>query len=80
MGWLCRSTHLFEFFTYDAPKGHVLGFMFRAGNARWSAQALENFKYRIRRLTKRSWGISMQRRLRERRLYLQGWINYFCLS
>ena len=59
---------------------HFLGFTFRGKKIRWSAQALEDFKHRIRRLTKRSWGISMHRRLRELRLYIQGWINYFGLS
>jgi len=59
---------------------HFLGFTFRGKKIRWSDQALKDFKYRIRRLTKRSWGISMWRRLRELRLYIQGWINYFGLS
>jgi len=59
---------------------HFLGFTFKGKKVRWSAQALKNFKYRVRQLTKRSWGISMQRRLRELRLYIQGWINYFGLS
>lgn len=59
---------------------HFLGFTFKGKKVRWSEQALKDFKYRIRRLTKRSWGISMQRRLRELRLYIQGWINYFGLS
>ncbi len=57
-----------------------LGFTFKGKKVRWSAKALADFKHRIRRLTKRSWGISMQRRLRELRLYIQGWINYFGLS
>ena len=59
---------------------HFLGFTFKGKKVRWSAKALAGFKHRIRRLTKRSWGISMQRRLRELRLYIQGWINYFGLS
>ena len=59
---------------------HFLGFTFRGKKIRWSEQALKDFKHRIRRLTKRSWGISMHRRLRELRLYIQGWINYFGLS
>lgn len=59
---------------------HFLGFTFKGKKVRWSDQALKDFKHRIRRLTKRSWGISMQRRLRELRLYIQGWINYFGLS
>ncbi len=59
---------------------HFLGFTFRGKKIRWSDKALSNFKHNIRRLTKRSWGISMQRRYRELRLYIQGWINYFGLS
>lgn len=59
---------------------HFLGFTFRGKKIRWSEQALNDFKHRIRRLTKRSWGISMRRRFRELRLYIQGWINYFGLS
>jgi len=57
-----------------------LGFTFRGKKIRWSDQALKDFKHRIRQLTKRSWGISMHRRYRELRLYIQGWINYFGLS
>jgi RNA-directed DNA polymerase len=59
---------------------HFLSFTFRGKKVRWTTQALQDFKHRIRRLTKRSWGISMQRRYRELRLYVQGWINYFGLS
>lgn len=59
---------------------HFLGFTFKGKKIRWSVQALNDFKHRIRRLTKRSWGISMHRRLRELRLTIQGWINYFGLS
>jgi len=59
---------------------HFLGFTFRGKKTRWTEQVLKDFKHRIRRLTKRSWGISMQRRFRELRLYIQGWINYFGLS
>lgn len=61
-------------------KLHFLGFTFKGHKIRWSDQALRDFKYNIRRLTKRSWGISMARRYRELRLYIQGWINYFGLS
>lgn len=57
-----------------------LGFTFRGKKIRWSDKALSDFKHNIRRLTKRSWGISMHRRYRELRLYIRGWINYFGLS
>lgn len=59
---------------------HFLGFTFKGKKIRWSDKAYEDFKFNIRRLTKRSWGISMQRRFYELRLYIQGWINYFGLS
>lgn len=59
---------------------HFLGFTFRGKKVRWGDSALKDFKFNIRRLTKRSWGISMQRRYRELRLYIQGWMNYFALS
>ena len=59
---------------------HFPGFTFQGKKIRWSTQALDDFKHRMPRLTKRSWGISMQRRLRELRLYIQGWINYLGLS
>jgi len=59
---------------------HFLGFTFRGKKIRWGDQALNDFKHNIRRLTKRSWGISMYRRFRELRLYIQGWINYYGLS
>lgn len=59
---------------------YFLGFTFRGKKICWTDDALHDFKYHIRRLTKRSWGISMQRRLRELRRYIQGWINYFGLS
>ncbi|MEW8380490.1 MAG: group II intron reverse transcriptase/maturase [Candidatus Thiodiazotropha taylori] len=59
---------------------HFLGFTFKGKKIRWSDKVLNDFKYNIRRLSKRSWGISMQRRYRELRLYFQGWINYYGLS
>lgn len=59
---------------------HFLGFTFRGNKIYWSNKALADFKHQIRRLTKRSWGISMQRRFYELRLYIQGWINYYGLS
>lgn len=57
-----------------------LGFKFVGKKIRWSEQALHDFKHNIRRLTKRSWGVSMQRRYRELGWYIRGWTNYFALS
>ncbi len=56
------------------------GFEFKGKKIRWSAEALTHFKHRVRILTKRPWGISMDRRMREPRFYIRGWINYYGLS
>ena len=57
-----------------------LGFVFRRGKIRWSQQSVERFKAKVRRLTSRTWGISMQKRLAILSSYLRGWINYYGLS
>ena len=43
-------------------------------------KALRRFKHRVRQLTGRSWGVSLNYRYRELRLYVVGWTNYFALS
>ena len=55
----------------------VLGRYFRI---RISDKSLQRFKRRLRELTGRSWGVSMERRLSELRSYLRGWAGYFCLA
>ena len=40
-----------------------LGFTFRGNKVRWSERAFEDFRYNLRRLTGRSWGVSMGYRL-----------------
>ena len=57
-----------------------LGFVFRRGKIRWSEQSLERFKAKVRRLTSRTWGVSMKRRLAALARYVRGWINYYGLS
>jgi RNA-directed DNA polymerase len=57
-----------------------LGFVFKGKKIVWSPKALANFKYRIRELTGRSWGVSWAYRYTELRRYLSGWMNYFGLS
>jgi RNA-directed DNA polymerase len=46
------------------PRCEYLGFTFPDKRVIWAAESLENFKYNVRRLTARSWGISMGLRLR----------------
>jgi RNA-directed DNA polymerase len=59
-----------------------LGFVFRG---RWatinvSEKSIHRFKHRVREITGRSRGISMERRLSELRSYLRGWIGYYGLA
>ena len=59
---------------------NFLGFTFKAGKIRWSDAAFKEFKRRIRKLTGRSWFVSMQYRLEKLAQYIRGWMNYFGLS
>jgi RNA-directed DNA polymerase len=54
-----------------------LGFTFKGGKLTATTKAIMGFKRRVRRLTGRSWGISMQNRYGHIRTYIRGWINYF---
>ena len=59
-----------------------LGFTFHKSRAtiQVSAKSLQRFKHRIREVTGRSRGISMDRRLGELRTYVRGWMGYFGLA
>lgn len=57
-----------------------LGFTFRRGKLRWSDTAFADFKHRLRELTGRSWGVSMQHRFDKLGQYLRGWMGYFGIS
>ncbi len=57
-----------------------LGFCFRGTKIGWCDKALLRFKHRVRQLTGRSWGVSLNYRYRELRQYITGWMNYFSLS
>jgi RNA-directed DNA polymerase len=54
-----------------------LGFTFKGKKLTAAVKAVTAFKDRLRRLTGRSWGISMQDRYGRVRLYIRGWMNYF---
>ena len=43
-------------------------------------KALANFKHRVRELTGRSWGVSMDYRLQQLGRYVRGWMGYFGIS
>jgi RNA-directed DNA polymerase len=57
-----------------------LGFTSRRGKLRWSASAFEDFKHQVRRLTGRSWGVSMRYRFDKLAQYIGGWMGYFGIS
>lgn len=57
-----------------------LGFTFRGQQIRWSHGAEREFKRRVRRLTARRWGVSMEVRLAKLSQYIRGWMGYFGLS
>jgi len=59
-----------------------LGFVFRGRRAtiKVSAKSIQRFKHRVREITGRSRGISMERRLSELRSYLRPWIGYYGLA
>ena len=66
----------------DADEVEFLGFVFRGRRAgiKVSESNVRKFKRRIREITGRSRGISMERRLSELRSYLRGWAGYFALA
>jgi RNA-directed DNA polymerase len=57
-----------------------LGFAFKGVRIVWSEKSLQRFQHRIRELTSRNWGVSMDYRLRHLALYMRGWMGYFSLS
>jgi RNA-directed DNA polymerase len=63
-----------------ANKAEFLGFTFPGKTIRWTSDALDEFKHQVRKLTGRSYSISMEQRIHDLNLYLRGWMNYFRLS
>ena len=67
----------------DRPwKRKFLGFSFtreRASRIRLSPKSIGQFKDKIRRLTGRSWGISMSERIARVNKLIAGWMSYFRL-
>ena len=57
-----------------------LSFTIRAKKIRWTDKALARFKSRVKELTGRSWGVSMEHRLHKLGQYIRGWMGYFGIS
>lgn len=63
-----------------AAECKFLGFTFKRGTIQWHPKTLSKFKQRVRQLTNRNWGVSMQYQLFKVSQYLRGWINYFGIA
>ena len=65
-----------------APANRIifLGFAFKGTKIRWSDKAFAEFKRRIKKLTGRSWFVSMSYRFKKLAEYIRGWVNYFGIS
>ena len=63
-----------------ATQSEFLGFTFARNKIRWTEKTIRQFKYMVKRLTKRNWGVSLKTRIESLNRYLRGWINYFRLS
>lgn len=61
-------------------ESRFLGFTVVGGKIRWTDKAFADFKHRVKELTGRSWGVSMDYRLRKLGQYLRGWMGYFGIS
>jgi RNA-directed DNA polymerase len=59
---------------------NFLGFTFKGTKIRWSDKAFREFKRRVKRLTGRSWFVSMEYRYQKLSQYSRGWMNYFGIS
>ena len=57
-----------------------LGFIFKGASIRWSNKAFVEFKRRAKKLTGRSWGVSMKYRFTKLAEYLRGWMGYYGIS
>jgi RNA-directed DNA polymerase len=57
-----------------------LGFTIVGKKIRWADKSVAQFKHRVRELTGRSWGVSMDHRLHKLGQYVRGWTAYFGIS
>jgi len=57
-----------------------LGFTFKGKKIRWTEQSFQDFRYQLKYLTRRSWGVSMEYRIYKLNQYVRGWMNYYGIS
>ena len=63
-----------------ATKAEFLSFTFTGKKIRWSEKSLNRFKQKVLKLTGRSWGVSMEYRLKKLIEYIRGWMGYFKIT
>lgn len=64
----------------ESRKCSFLGFTFPRKTIRWTSKAFAAFKRELKRLTSRSWGVSMSCRLNKITAYVRGWMGYYRIS
>jgi RNA-directed DNA polymerase len=64
----------------ETDQTSFLGFTFRKTKLCWSDASFREFKRRIKRLTGRSWFVSMEYRMKKLNEYVRGWMNYYGIS
>ena len=57
-----------------------LGFTMKGTKLCWHEKSYATFRQRIRELTGRRWGVSMEHRYQKLAQYLRGWMGYFGIS
>lgn len=57
-----------------------LGFTFIKKKIRWTEKSFAEFKHTLKRLTGRSWSVSMDVRMHKIAEYVRGWMNYYGIS
>jgi RNA-directed DNA polymerase len=48
-----------------------LGFTFKGKKIRWTEKSFEDFRYQLKYLTRRSWGVSMEYRMYKLKMYIR---------
>ncbi len=57
-----------------------LGFTFIKKKIRWTEKSFAEFKHTLKRLTGRSWSVSMEYRMQKIAEYVRGWMAYYGIS
>jgi len=65
---------------HETDRMDFLGFTFKKTKLCWSDKSFREFKRRVKRLTGRSWSVSMDYRLYKLTEYVRGWMNYYGIS